>query len=374
MILNVILTIIILLLLGFVFYLILKKNNKSEDKNSMSLLQQHILDIGKTLDSKLSETNKNIEDKLSNSNKTLDEKLRESGKILSENMAKTFATNTKISQDSIKNTEELTKKITQLQEETKQIKDIWWQLKWLENILKNPKQRWNLWEYFLRELLENVFSEDQYKLQYTIEWVWIVDAVLFIWWKIIPIDVKFPQENYERLISSENDHEIDTYSKLLKTDIWNRIKETSKYIVPEKNTTDFAFMLIPAEWLYYDIFINKVWNIKPKELIEHAFKKKVIVCSPSSFYAYLQTVLQWMKALQIEEQAKEIQKYVVKLQKDLKNYEELFEKLWSSLGATVNHYNNASKRFQIIDKDIVKITDGEAGWDIELLQIEKPDN
>ena len=372
--LNIILTIIILWLLGLIFYLSFKKSSSAEDKNSINLLQQHLLDLSKTLDNKLSETNKAIEDKLSNTNKTLDDKLRESSKILSENMAKTFATNTKISQESTKTIEQLTKKMTQLQEETRQIRDIWWQLKWLENILKNPKQRWNLWEYFLKELLENVFSEEQYKLQHTIEWIWIVDAALFIGWKTIPIDSKFPQENYDKLIGSDDDHSIDTYSKLLRKDIKNRIDETSKYIVPELWTTEFSFMLIPAEWLYYDIFINKVWNIEPRKLIEYAFSKKVIVCSPSSFYAYLQTVLQWMKALQIEEQAKEIQKYVIKLQKDLWNYEELFGKIWNSLGTTVNHYNNAYKRLGIIDKDIVKITSWEAGWDVEVIQLEKPDN
>ena len=371
--LTITLAIIILWLLGLISYLVFKKENINEE-NSINLLQQHLLDLSKTLDSKLSETNKTIEDKLLNTNKTLDDKLRESSKILSENMAKTFATNTKISQESTKTIEQLTKKMTQLQEETKQIRDIWGQLKWLENILKNPKQRWNLWEYFLKELLENVFSENQYKLQYTIKWIWIVDAALFIWWKIIPIDSKFPQENYEKLTASEDDHSIDTYSKLLRKDIKNRIDEASKYIIPELWTTEFSFMLIPAEWLYYDIFINKIWNIEPRKLIEYAFSKKVIVCSPSSFYAYLQTVLQWMKALQIEEQTKEIQKYVIKLQKDLQNYEELFGKIWNSLWATVTHYNNAYKRLGIIDKDIVKITAWEAGWDTEVLQLEKPEN
>jgi len=103
-------------------------------------------------------------------------------------------------------------------------------------------------------------------------------------------------------------------------------------------------MLIPAEGMYYDMFINKLGEIEPKKLIEYAFSKKVIICSPSSFYAYLQTVLQGMKSLQIEEQAKEIQKYVIKLQKDLASYEESFQKLGNSLGTTVNHYNTAYKR------------------------------
>lgn len=341
--------IIILAMLGIIIYLLSKKK-ETNDSNSIKLIQDHILHL----------------------NKTIDDKLSHSSKIMSDNMNKTFATSTKINEEANKRIEEITKKLTQIDETNKQIKDIWGQLEWLEKILKNPKQRWNLWEYFLSELLENVFTTDQYKLQYTIEPAWIVDAALFIGWKIIPIDSKFPQENYERLIASEDEYSIKKYSSDLKKDLKNRIEETSKYILPENGTTDFAFMLIPAEGLYYDIFINKVWNIKVKNIIEHAFSKKVIICSPSSFYAYLQTVLQWMKALQIEEKAKEIQKYVIKLQKDLNTYEELFWKLWNSLWATINHYNNAYKRLWIIDKDIVKITSWEAWWEVIPLELDKP--
>ncbi len=327
------------------------KLNKKDDSDSIKLLQEQILNLNRTLDTKLSDSNK----------------------LMSDNMQKTFATSTKINEEANKAIIDITKKLTQIEETNKQIKDIWWQLRWLENILKNPKQRWNLWEYFLKELLENVFQEDQYKIQYSMWDVWIVDAVLFLWWKIIPIDSKFPQENYERLIAVEDEFHIKKYSTELKKDIKNRIDETSKYIMVENGTTDFAFMLIPAEWLYYDLFINKVWEINPRSLIEYAFSKKVIICSPSGFYAYLQTVLQWMKALQIEEQAKEIQKYVIKLQKDLEKYEEVFAKVWNSLWTTVNHYNDAYKRLNIIDKSVIKITDWQAWWHIEVLELEKPD-
>nr|MDD3720595.1 DNA recombination protein RmuC [Candidatus Gracilibacteria bacterium] len=369
---EIILGVIILALIGAIVFLIIK-GNKKEDSDSMRLLQEQVMNLNRTLDTKLTENTKSIEEKLSNTNKTLDTKLSDANKLITDNMQKTFATSSKINEDANKRIEDITKKLTQLEETNKQIKDIGGQLRGLENVLKNPKQRGNLGEYFLQELLENVFSEDQYRVQYQLEGVGIVDAALFIGGKIIPIDSKFPQENYEKLIASEdNEFNIKKYSGELKKDIKNRIDETSKYILPENGTTDFAFMLIPAEGLYYDLFINKVGEIEPRKLIEYAFSKKVIICSPSSFYAYLQTVLQGMKALQIEEQAKEIQKYVIKLQKDLANYEELFQKVGRNLGTTVNSYNDAYKRFNIVDKDIIKIT-GEAGGTIEMLQLEKPD-
>ena len=111
--------------------------------------------------------------------------------------------------------------------------------------------------------------------------VGIVDAALFIGGKTIPIDSEFPHENYERLVASEDDLSIKKFSNELKKDINKRIDETSKYVQPQGETTDFAFMLIPAEGMYYDLFINKVGDINAKALIEYAFKKKVIICSPS---------------------------------------------------------------------------------------------
>ncbi len=305
-----------------------------------------------------------LQDQIFRMNHTLDTRLSESNKTLTENMSHTFATSSKIGENANKQIEEITKKLAELGETNKQIQEIGGQLRGLENILKNPKQRGNLGEYFLKELLENVFTRDQYALQFWLS-SWVVDAALFLGGKIIPIDAKFPQENYQRLIESEDEFSQKKYSYELKKDIKNRIDEVAKYILPEEDTTDFAFMLIPAEGLYYDIFIAKVWGISASTIIEYGFSKKVIICSPSGFYAYLQTVLQGMKSLQIEKQAQEIQHYVLKLQKDLKTYEEVFGKLGNSLWTSVNHYNTAGKRLTVIEKDILKINpDGKKILDI----------
>ncbi len=302
---------------------------------------------------------------------TLDSKLSQTNTSLQKNMWETLKTSHAIAETSNKNIEAITKKLTELSETNREIKEIGDRLEWLENILKNPKRRWNLGEYFLQELLENVFQSDQYQIQYSLS-SGIVDAVLMLSGKIIPIDAKFPQENYEKLVHSEDEVSQKTYSQALKKDIKNRIDEVAKYILPEENTTDFAFMLIPAEWLYYDIFVNKIGDVSPQDLIEYGFSKKVIICSPSSFYAYLQTVLQGMKSLQIEEHAREIQKYVIKLQKDIASYDWVFDKIWNSLGATVNHYNAAKKRLKIIDTDIIKIAPDTTSLIKESEELEKP--
>jgi DNA recombination protein RmuC len=343
--LEVILIITVLILITVIFLLLSKKNVKT-DTSSLQLLQEQIMSLNKTIDYKLGESNRNL--------------------------SKNFEINSKINIDATRKIEEITKKLTSLEETNKQIKDIGWQLEWLESILKNPKQRGNLWEYFLKELLDNVFWDYQYKMEYKIGNVWFVDAALFIWWKTIPIDSKFPQDNYDKLIKANDTVSIKTFSQKLTRDIKTKIDQTSKYIDTSLETTNFAFMLIPAEWLYYDIFISKIGDMNPKQIIEYAFSKKVIICSPSWFYAYLQTVIQWLKSLEIEKKTKEIQKQVEKLAKHLSAYEEYIKKLWWSLGTTVNHYNNANKEFWKIDKDVVKIT-GEKQWNgIEILQLDKP--
>src|SRR3989338_5614744 len=136
---------------------------------------------------------------------------------------------------------------------------------------------------------------------------------------------------------------------------------------------DFAFMFIPSEGIYYDLLINKnnTAGVNTQDLIEYAFKDKhVIIVSPTSFFAYLQTVMQGLRALQIEESAKEIRAQVEKLGKHLLSYEDYLKKLGNNLTTTVNMYNAAYKEFGKIDKDVVKITEGEKT--VEVLQLEKP--
>jgi len=305
-------------------------------------------------------------------NKTIEYRLWESNR----NMTKNFDVSSKINQDATNKIEEITKKLANLEETNKQIKDIWGQLEWLESILKNTKQRGILWEYFLESVLKNILPPDNYKLQYTFDNWEIVDWVIFVKEKIIPIDSKFSLENYNRIINEEDIVQKEILVKEFRNDLKKRIDETSKYIRPDEGTMEFAFMFIPAEWIYYDLLVNKVWTLKVNtvDLIEYAFKeKKVIIVSPTSFYAYLQTVLQWLRALQIEESAKDIAKQVAKLWKHLWAYEEYLSKLWWSLWTTVNHYNTAYKKFNMIEKDVMKITWETGSEEVNIIQLDKPE-
>ncbi|MFH1386950.1 MAG: DNA recombination protein RmuC [bacterium] len=262
---------------------------------------------------------------------------------------------------------EVTEKLTKLDETNKQVLDFSGKLQSLENILKNPKQRGILGEYFLETMLGNVLAPGQYKMQYKFKNGEIVDAAIFYRDKIIPVDAKFSLEKYNKIMEETAEAARTQLEKEFRLDLKNRIDETSKYIRPLENTTDFAFMFIPAEGIYYNLLIYKVGTIEisSQDLIEYAFKKHVIIVSPTSFFAYLETVLHGLKALQMEENVKEIIKKVGELSKHLVNYESHMQKLGGTLGTAVNQYNASYKEFGKIDKDIYKITAGEAGGEVQ---------
>lgn len=275
--------------------------------------------------------------------------------------------------------EQVTERLTQLDRTNKQVVGFAEQLQSLENILKNPKQRGILGEYYLEELLKNVFSPAQYQMQYKFKDGEVVDAAIFLeektGRKIIPIDSKFSLENYNRIIVEQDQSQREELERNFKQDLKNRIEETAKYVRPQENTLDFAFMFIPSEAIYYDLLVNKVGAIKSntRDLIEYAAReKKVHIVSPYTFYAYLQTILQGLRAFQIEKSAMEIRKGVEVLGRHLLAYDEFMKKLGNNLSTTCNSYNRAYKELGKIDKDIIKITDGEKK--IEPMQIERPSN
>ena len=332
--------ILIIVLLGIIIYLVLRKSR------------------GGDLTSELKEVRKEMMEAREKSMESMQKQLEESGKI---------------AREATSHIKDITSQLEKIHADHQHVKDVKSQLGKLTDVLANPKQRGILGEYFLETLLKNVFQPNQYKLQYKFKDGEIVDAAIFIKDKIIPIDSKFSLENYNKILEEKDSDKRRKLEKALKDDLKTRIEETAKYIRPSEGTMDFAFMFIPSEGIYYDLLINRVGAVKIStyDLIEYAFKEKhVIIVSPTSFYAYLQTVLQGLRALKIEESAKEIQKGVEILRKHLLNYNEFLNKLGNHLSTTVNTYNRAYKEFAKVEKDAVKLTEGQEK--IEPLEIEKP--
>lgn len=314
------------------------------DPNSLLLLQNQLNELTKVMDAKLTDSARFMQD-------SLRVQASESNKII----------------------RDIVQELTKVGEGQKQVMNFTEQLRDLQVILKNPKQRGILGEYYLETLLKNVLPPGSYQMQYPFSDGTIVDAAVFVKDKIIPVDSKFSLENYNRLVAEKDVAEKERLEKSFVTDLKNRILETSKYIQPENGTMDFAFMFIPHEAIYYDLLINKVGAIKEdtENLIQRAASKyHVIIVSPTSFLAYLQTVLQGLKALQIEESAKEIRKRVEELGKHLGAYEQYVAKLGNSLSVSVNHYNAAYKELKKVDKDVLRISG--ASNNIEPVLVEGP--
>ncbi len=329
----------------FVLFSLKKRTPAEEDSQAMKLLLDQMHRLSEVVDRKMGETTKQV----------------------NESMRSQFAESAKLIKD-------VTQGLTKLDETNKQVVSFADQLQSLQDILKNPKQRGILGEYYLETLLKNVLPPGSYEMQKKFADGTIVDAAVFIKKKIIPVDSKFSLENYNRLAEAKETAEKERLAKIFENDLKARILETSKYIQPAEGTMDFAFMFIPHEAIYYDLLINKVGGVSNSEenLIQRAASKyKVIIVSPTSFLAYLQTVLQGLKAMQIEETARDIIKNVEHLTKHLGAYEEYYVKLGNALGTAVNQYNSASNEFKKIDKDILKIT-GEA-IQVETVALERPE-
>jgi DNA recombination protein RmuC len=268
---------------------------------------------------------------------------------------------------------DVTQRLTKLDETNRRVVDVADELKTLQNVLQNPKQRGVFGEYYLESVLDNILPPKNFQMQYRFADGEIVDAVVFLEkGQILPIDSKFSLENYNRMVGESSKLEREKLLAKVRTDLKMRIDETSKYIRPSENTMDFAFMFIPSESLYYDLLIGDVGTgSSARDLIEYAFRdKKVIIVSPTSFMAYLQTVLQGLRSLQIEEQAKDIQIRVGKLGLHIGKFEDYMQKLGNALGTTVNHYNAAHKELGKVDKDVIKIAGNDPS--VEALLIDRP--
>lgn len=322
-------------------YLLWSRNAQKTDGQGMMQLQNEVQNLARSLDSRL----------------------EQSSKTMQESAHRQYAESNRI-------VKEITGELTSVKEISRQTQSFAEELKGLQDILKNPKQRGILGEYYLETTLKNVLPPDGYQIQYPFKNGEVVDAAVFVNGKIVPIDSKFSLDNYNRLIKADPS-ERAAIEKVFVNDLKLRITETAKYIRPEENTMDFAFMFIPSEGIYYDLLTNQVGAGEDENLIQRAASKyKVIIVSPTSFLAYLQTVLIGLNALKIEKRTEEIQRRVGELTKHIDATNQFYIKLGGALGTVVSHYNAGHKELAKIDKDVFRIDGAKVG--VEPMLLEKP--
>jgi len=337
-----ILSIILFMSLAMVAFLIIRLLESKKEDTGVLMLQQQISQITEQLNQAKSELARGLEAQFSASTGII---------------------------------KEVTERLVRLDETNKQVISFSEQLGNLEKVLLSQKQRGNLGEAGLALVLENILPPTAYSLQYHFPDGETVDAAIFAKDGIIPVDAKFSLENYNRLVGEKDEEKKIALEKDFKNDLKKRIEETSKYIKPEQGTLGFAFMFIPAEAIYYDLLVNEVGAVKvnTRSLIEYAFReKKVIIVSPTTFAAYLLTVLQGLNALKIEEQTKIIIKRAMDFERHLLAFDDYLKKLGANIKTLVNSYNLAYKEYGKIDKDIIKISGSERDQ-IEIQKIEAPE-
>lgn len=347
----IILLVIVLVGMGATLYVVTQKFSELKNRSAVDMLKTDVVELGRSIQQLSDSMGDKIERSSATVHTSVQRQLSQSAKLVTD----------------------VTQRLAKLDETNRRVVDVASELKTLQNVLSNPKQRGVFGEFYLESVLDNVLPPSQYKMQYGFKDGVIVDAVVFLdKGKLLPVDSKFSLENYNRMIETADKAQREVLISKLKTDLKGRIDETAKYIRPEEGTMDFAFMFIPSESLYYDLLINNVGSGgSSRDLIEYAFRdRRVIIVSPTSFLAYLQTVLQGLRSLQIEEQARDIQVRVGLLGVHIKKFDELLGKMGKSLSTTVNHYNSSYKELSKIDKDVVKISGTDSK--IDPLLVDRP--
>jgi DNA recombination protein RmuC len=345
---SIILGVLCLALLALVLWQTLKKPEQNTD--ATMLLKADMTELTKAMGQLQQGVQQQLTDQLGTSNKQMQAQFAASAKIIAD----------------------VTQKLTELDKTNQSVGNVANELKTLQNVLQNPKQRGVLGEYYLEQILKNMLPPGTYELQYKMGVGLIVDAVVMLDDKILPIDSKFSLENYNRLVEAKNE-DRPALEKAFKEDLKRRIDETSKYINTSKGTLDQAFMFIPSEAIYYDLLANKVGMgaVSGRSLMQYAAKdKKVTIVGPSTLSAMLQVVVQGMRSMEIQKDTDKIRKNIEQLSKHLMAHNGYMQKLGASLGTTVGHFNTTYKELGKIDRDIVKIAEVEAT--VEPVLLDRP--
>jgi len=361
--------ILIFIVLILIYFLIINSKNKKssnflDSEDTLLYFSELVKDLKNEIKTEIRETRKE-----------LDLKLHEGQKEMSESVRHQFTSSQKLISDIHEHLGKVNESVIEVKEGNKQVFSMTEQLSNLEKVLTNQKHRGNWGEGSLELILSNFLPNSSFHMQHGFKDGDIVDAVILVKEKFLPIDSKFSLDNYRRAIDSKNE-DRKYFADEFKKDLKKRIEETSKYIKENENTLPLAFMFIPSEAIYHDLLAGEQSQLKvnTQSLIEFAHGKKVFIVSPTSIIAYLHLVLSGIKAFTIEKEAEQIQKKVEELGKHIFEYQDYMQKLGSSISTTVNHYNNASIKFKKIDKDIYKGTDKKSLGEIDLEKLERPIN
>lgn len=339
-----------------------KQLGDQEQDKAIRELNSRLDNFSQAINANLNQITKTVLEQLSRTTNEFNSRLSEQGKVLQDShkiMGERLGEHGKILGERLDNVAKVTTQVTgyfaKIEESSKKILEVGENVSELQNILKAPKLRGGLGEFFLENILREILPTDMYEIQHSFKNNESVDAIVKFpnQGYLLPVDSKFPLENFKKITAANLEEEKKQYFKLLTNDIKKHIKDISvKYIRPDEGTFDIAFMYIPAENVYYQLFVAGMQNFG---LTDFAFKNRVIPVSPNSFYSYLQIVILGLRGWQIEKGAKEIYKNIQKIKFDFEKFGEDFQKIGKHIRNVEGSYENSERRFERLGAKIDNI-------------------
>ncbi len=348
---------------AFLFAVWKRLQPKQEDSQFLILQQQMQAQMQNELHALREELSRSLKDTSQSSAAqiaTLSQQLNERMKETSNTLQTTQASVGQRLDNAAQVVGQLQKKLGQLEESSKKIFDLGQGLQELKDILKNPKLRGNMGEFFLEDLLRQILPPEHYKIQHGFKSGEVVDCVIQLGDSLVSVDSKFPLESFVRLVQIPED-QVDLKKKE-KRGFVTAIKKhadaiAKKYILPDEGTFDFALMYIPAENIYYETIIKDDLMDEGGSLYSYLLSKKVIPVSPNSLYAYLQVIVTGLRGMRVQEHAKNILADLKRIEGDLGKFREDYAILGKHLKNASGSYDESNKRLDKFQDKFVKVTE-----------------
>jgi DNA recombination protein RmuC len=330
------------------------------DDSSLMLLQQQVEQLRAQFSHALESNAQSIQQQLGQMLGHINERLRDNAEVLN----KTQQSLGERLDNAARVVGSVQRSLGGLEEANRKIYEVGKDIASLQEILRAPKLRGGLGEFFLEDLLAQILPPQHFTMQHSFRTGEKVDAVIKIGSSIVPVDAKFPLENFKRMLDTGGDDDKARAKKQFVADVKKHIDAIAgKYILPDEGTYDFALMYIPAENVYYETIIK---DDAPDEkgLTHYAMTKRVIPVSPNSLYAYLQAIVLGLRGMKIEDRAREIIQYLSRLQGDFGKFRDEFALIGKHLGHAQSGYQNADRRLEQFSQKLLA-ADGEQKelWD-----------
>src|SRR3989338_11411451 len=329
--------------IGLLLFLVIWKKSKKGSDQSLSLFQQQITSLQEQLRISLEASTARISEYLQQQSGQRQQTVGERLDNVSQTVGQRLDNAARVVM-------QLDQRMGKVEEATKRVFEVGQDIASLQEILRAPKLRGNLGEQFLGDLLAQMLPQDAYALQHSFKDGERVDAIIRTAHGFVPVDAKFPLENFQRLISASTDEDRMKCRKLFVSDVKKHVSDIAKkYIRPGEGTFDFALMYVPAENVYYEIIAREENLGEEASSAALALKKQVIPVSPNTFYAYLHTILLGLRGMRVEKFAKEILNDMGRIRTEVKNFTDEFATIGKHLSNATSAYGKAEKRLTRID-------------------------